>query len=510
MSSNLFDKDRAFVKNMLTGKFVVTTYDRLGHVKNVRTARNVVTTAGLNRLVDMLVDGYDVLSPAADGDRTDASWQKSLLHRKEDFDGGVPGRRFGLDVADWPGRSKSTWEASTSSYSRGYFTGRDNMFNNDQYSATDYTPNYVTGGYWAGDTTDSMQYGHVMDMGLTGVSNELFSAANTSAYFNLANKNAKYGSMVLKNSSESTTYTLDTHYLWDTGDGQTYSSIKLIPGAGDALVGQTLKATYAWYDVPQVPIVGFCIDAGGSGDHDYRTFFNAFSWSMDQGKSRSWPFFPFRSGTPRGSTWKGAWNSWYWADAIHFAWGAHSHFITSLPWAVRNPVQMGWFGNRETQQKRVYDFELLTYRCPKPGIHAISLGDGSGVPSASDTALFNERIKNAVEMKGRSGDSLLKLRAWLDFDEGNGITFREMGLHFPSSDDVYFKRDPYWNNSAANGGAGVHDAYISGTYNGIEVMSPIVASDCDTLAAHAMFDTPWTKNSDERQELSYELTVNWS
>ena len=504
------DKNTEKLKSAFDGVITVRIYDEENRLKRVHRAVNTVTTQGLNRLLDMIIDGFNQTYPKSFGDWNDDTWQKSAFHNKHDNyfkPDGIPGEIFGVDVVNWPGRNKSTFTRHGDYIN--YVHDPDNMFNNNPNNYANFYHNAQWNEYWTPSVGNTMQGGWIMDMGITDVSDEEFTAGDNTSYHNLNNKNLYYENIVVKDSTGATTYTEGVDYEWDCGDGDTYGSVKLI---NSNLIGEVLKVSYSWYDVPQVPIVGFAVDAGSNtSGWGYRCHFNAFNWSLDQGETRTYPFFPNNNGSPRHNGWEG----YYWDRPWPAGWHAKSgqffpltYFFNSLPFAVKNPVQMGWFGQNQDQDKWIYNFELLTMNMPKLGVHAIGLGSGSGTPGAGDTVLFNEEIKKVTTSKDRNGTSQMVIKTEIDYSEGNGITFTEAGLFYTSDDYAYFKEDKFWNETEANGGAGTHSEHIKGS-NGILRLSNLEAGDFDKLASHAMFDVPWSKNSSERMDITYELNITW-
>ena len=237
---------REQVEAFLTGTLTANVYDESGKLVGRHVANNVVTTNGINRLIDVIIDGCNQTNPLGTGDYTSNNWQLSTLSNNTDFNS-QNGEIFGVNVLNWTGKSKSTFLASSNlSYITGYVDNTDVMFGNNPYLYanwhdgewnTYWCPNGQTGGW-------------IADLGLTTVTNETFTAPDIANYYALQNKNLKVSTLTLKNSALTTTYTSGTDYLWTTGDGDNYGTIKLLNAS---LIGATLKATYQWFDVPQVP-----------------------------------------------------------------------------------------------------------------------------------------------------------------------------------------------------------------------------------------------------------------
>lgn len=507
MNIHKHNSDR--LKKAFTGRIVARVYDEDGSLKRVHTADNIATTEGINMLTDMILDGYNQTYPKAYGDFNDPTWQKSALHNRNEFTvDGMPGEIFGVDVIDWPARHKSTFTRH-GDYNH-YVSNPDRMFNNYPYDYANFWHNAQWNQYWSPSADNSMQGGWIVDLGVTDVADEEFTAPDNTGYHNLQNKNLYYENIIVKSGDGSTVYEEGVDYEWDCGDGDTYGSIKLV---NQNLIGQTLLVSYTWYDVPQVPIVGFALDAGSNttSGWDSRTNFNAFNWSLNQGESRTYPFFPNNNGSPRHIGWQGYKWDWPWPAAWHAQDNTQlplTYFFNSLPYAVKNPVQMGWFGQNYDHDKHIYNFELLTFNMPKLGIHAIGLGSGSGTPSSGDADLFHPEVKKITTSKGNNGIDTMTIKTIIDYNEANGILFTEAALFYPEDEYAYFKEDTFWSRSSAEGGAGTHSDYIKGS-NKILKMTSLDPEDCSKMVSHAMYDEPWSKNESERIELTYELQITW-
>ena len=509
---NNYEKNKNVLKGCLQGRLAVEIYDEDNKLKRKIYASNLVTTNGMNRLTDMLIDGYNQNYPQANIDPFNNALPSATLKDPLDFNGGLDGEIFGLNFIQWSGRSKSVFN-SLGFVNNSYFTNREYMFNNNPTAYSRWYNNYQENTYWT-PSGSSGNYGCIADLGLTNNNYddgiyENFSASTINTYYPVANKNLHYGSMVVKNSTKTTTYTSGVEYTWDTGDGDTYGTIKINP-TYTALVGVPLKLQYTWHDVPQVPVCGFAIRCGANANWGYRTFFHSFRWSLNQGQTLTGSFFPFVNGNPTNPGMEGnyQWDScWYpyWCSIGE----ARTYFFNSLPWAVKNPTQIGFFGNWQDVEKWIYDFQLLGMKLPKLGCHAIGLGSGTGTLSVGDTDLFNRTTKVMTNRKTRQDSNTTKMVGYLDYGDSNGVSFTEAGLFYPTSDTAYFDVDTYYSGSAVDGKYGSHFTNIKGS-NKILKLQSLNGDDCNGLMTHAMFDVPWSKTSAERAELVYELSVNRS
>jgi hypothetical protein len=491
------EKVASFMKGMVRAE----VFDEAGNLVSTHFSKNTITTAGFARMIDMLIDGYDSGYPYASSNNPVDDI--SMIHDYNSFAGAnYDGEIFGVNVAEWPARQKSSFKMSGTYVSDAYIKNAQGAFSNNLDSFTELCS--FDDGTCSINPGNDWQQGWICDLGIDTVSYTKVVADNN--YFNLNNKNIKYGSIEVKNSS-GTTLTPATDYLFTIGDMDNYGTLKII---SSDMVGQTISISYKWYDVPTVPIVGVMLDWAYNGN-GYRNSLSFISYSLNQGKSRTMPVLPNYSGTMRhpGNIWNG-YNGTWGADKLHVVPQSQrrEYCYTHLPWAVKNPTQLAFFGNSYAGAKYLNNIQLLTYKMPKPGIHAMALGTGTGTTSATDTSLFSKTLAIPVYFKGYSDTTKFVMEGYVDFNQGNDQTITEVGLCYPSKDDIYFKSDNFYNNSISDGGCGVHNNHISGNAK-IYKLGNIETEDCDILATHALFDTPITKNSSRRVRISYEFNMTW-
>jgi hypothetical protein len=495
------DRDRHNALVALAGTFQVDILDEEGNVKRSYKSENVITNSGISQFVDMLLDIHSTTLPRTYEGGAGPTERISVLSDVNDF-GGVSGEIFGLKFIDWPGRNKSQFgihRYQNASYlQNGSFISdgdpkNPTVFNSGFNSNTYWTP----GGNFATD-------GWCLDLGWTNVSKEIFNAPDNTQLHPLQNKNAYYdvSDPLVTNEAEDTTYTQGVDYIFDVGDGVNFAKIQLI-NAG--LIGQNLKVSYSYYDVPQEPVVGFGMRVGGSSTWGAQTFQSAFCFSFNQGQSIAEPFFPWVTGEPNKPAYQSHQWDWPWYPSWQIVGDPHYYFQTMLPWAMINPTQMVMFGNTSNHDKYYFDFQLIGMNLPKLGPHCIALGTGGGSPTATDTALFSESIRMHTTNKASDGTTSIKMSALLDYDEGNGVTFTEAGLFFPSNaNEALFKDEDYF----VGGYYGMSENAFSGNGRLVKLEAPN-AQDCDTMSAHTMFPQSWSKNSSERAQITYTLNMNW-
>jgi hypothetical protein len=106
----------------------------------------------------------------------------------------------------------------------------------------------------------------------------------------------------------------------------------------------------------------------------------------------------------------------------------------------------------------------------------IAIGTGSDAPAAANTVLQTESARKFVRIHKTAGTYEVKYGIRLDSSEGNGVTYREIGLFA----------------NPTKGG-------FIGLANGPSV--------CTTMIGRGVFDTPWSKTSSQVKDVDYSLTV---
>jgi hypothetical protein len=470
----------------IDGRFTVSVYHEDGSLAFEREAKNVVTDAGRQRLVEMLVESL-------------SSTQTPGITEDVDFSG-LPGEVAGIKFLDWDGKSSTEiYEHGEGATLPAKLTNGSNMFDNvpatnsalltGNYQNTLYSPESTSG-----------EPGWIMDLGWNTVTNEEVYVTPSGVDLDLANMNAFWDDteVVVKSNDEVTTYVLDTDYTFDPGDGETYAKLNVINGALD---GDTLKVSYNYYDVPQEPVVGVAIKASAVGALERYDSVIGFNFSCSQGENRSKIFLPYVSGEPTVPVCSdhNAGDSNL-TNLVFSDEGVHYYFFTMLPWALINPTQLAMFVNFYTFGANINDISLLGMERKKLGVHSISLGTGAGSPAATDTALFTSQLEVMASTKSNNGTSEVTMSAFLDGDTGNGLTFTEMGAWFPA-DYSMFQEDSTFKNHTQDPDKFTGNAKIM-------KLAPPTIADCDTMASHAMFGESWSKTTGQTAEIKYIINVS--
>ena len=106
----------------------------------------------------------------------------------------------------------------------------------------------------------------------------------------------------------------------------------------------------------------------------------------------------------------------------------------------------------------------------------IGLGTGTNTPAITDTTLQTESIRKFVRSHKTVADNQVKYSMRLNYDEGNGVTYNEVGLFV---------------NPTAGG------------YIGLDHQ----ASYCTNMFARGLFSSPWSKTTADLIDIDYTLTL---
>lgn len=469
----------------LGGHFTVNFFDeKTGqHIRRIETP-NVITDKGLEYLGSMLTDIYS------------ADRYPSVLRNHQDFSN-ARGDVWGIVRADeaftQEQRSKSTWTVHD-------WVDRNYNENHAGRAMDEYVDTHETwnGGYNE-STTNWEDRKYYLDLGWTpheenaiNIPASGIGVAQTLPYMNLHG-----GDVKLFNAARTFEYTRDTHYTFDPGDYETYGSFTL---TDIGLADTDLSLDYYQYDVPPIEFCAMSIIPGSTSDGWYwNTGVHGVQFSYDQGVTWGDVMLPNYPGYPRlGSLYNRYGHS---SMEWHPHMQSYEHFLNFFPYLIKSPTSMKWTIWNDDQDVHINDIRFYTFRFPKIGPRGIALGNGSGSPSSSDTALFNEiGRKVSVSAYNNNTYSEFRISVVLDGDELNGTEFTEAGLLFTDDENVY-----------ANGDSvGVQMVNATGG-NYCKKIAPLEdATKLNKLGAHSMFSSPWTKSAGERVEVSYVLNLTWA
>ena len=144
--------------------------------------------------------------------------------------------------------------------------------------------------------------------------------------------------------------------------------------------------------------------------------------------------------------------------------------VKTLRWRQRNDYSDYW--------NRLWGLWFLEANDYPNTPSVIALGSDNTTPDPTDTTLKSEEIRKFVRLhKDTGNDNQVRYSTRLDFEEGNGVDFKEVGLFFNSKPGDYL------------GGDHLEDS-------------------CTSLFARGLFDTPWSKTNVDIVDIDYTLTIS--
>lgn len=499
------------MKNSLIGKIEVQFYDKSNNLTRVVKGKNTVTTAGIKRLCEILTQGF-----------------KKGICETEDL-GGTPintlsnkQNSVGLNVIEWKDKENSTFDYSQNIKG---FEQTKNLFK-DNNQGGDYA--YISKDNLVSDTlkdfyfpnedgkNDKNTSGWVCDLGLKHIYKKEFMFTKNPTYlcedFGVPYTNVKYKSLKMIDDKGYTLKEGVDYEILNWGDYKTPPEIYFLKNENNEItyLNVPLYLTYSYFNVPEVPIIGFSFDCicDAEGAVAAKNFISGWSWSLNQGKSKLPHLFPNLSGCPSGnsiSTNEVVSNGMH--QAVWFTSLGQNEkrfYIHSYPYGVINPTQLVWYAHLQNNSKCYFkNFSLLGMELPKLGPQVIKLGSGTGVPTITDKKLFEEIANSVMPIKTKRNDGIgnVKFEIKLGFDDCNSDKeITEIGLFFPDGDEAFYSNDEYWNS--------YHEKDISGN-NRIVKFGDVNKKECNTMFSHGLFETPWKKKNDEKVTIVYTVEINW-
>ena len=490
-------------QNSLIGKIEVQFFDKDNNLKKIVKGKNTVTHKGIKRICEILTQGL-----------------KNGVSVTESIDG-IPlntltngQNSIGLNIIEWKDKEYTTFDynenilglnQSSVMFGKNYDGNYSYMTKNSE------VPDDLKDFYFPkGEKTS----GWICDLGLKHKVNELYLFSSNPCYINTVN--VKYDSLIIKTVNGKKLVENEDYKVLSYGDYENFPKIQL----NQEYLNVELYFSYSYFNVPNIPIVGFCFDSvcDNTGINSARNFISGWSWSLNQGKSRLPHFFPNLSGCPSGNA-----NTFMDSQSIYnnthqaiwfnpFGEKEKRFYFHTYPYGVINPTQLAWYSHLYNNSKCYFkNFSLLGVSLPKLGPQVIKLGSGTGNVSADDTDLFIPLNSNEILIKNKrnNGVDSVTFEIKLDFNDCNSYEeITEIGLFFPENEDVFYSDSDYWNNSVENGGSGKNNEHISGK-NRIVKFDGINKDKCNTMFSHGLFETPWTKNKDERVTIIYTVKINW-
>lgn len=494
-------------KNSLIGKIEIQIYDKNDNLKKIVKGKNTVTHKGIKRICEILTQG--ARSGVSDTESITGIPLNTLKNGQNSI---------GLNVIEWKEKEYTTFEFSENidglqQSSSMFFEN----YNNSNYSVMSKSKNIS-------DNFDNFYFpnkdkkndrntaGWVCDLGLKHAYNHLHLFSSNPSF--VERTNVKYNTLTIKTKDGKELIEDRDYSVLDWGDYENYPKLKI----SEEFFNTELYLNYSYFNVPQVPIVGFCFDSICDNNNSTvaQNFIGGWSWSLDQGKSKLPPFFPNVSGNPSGNandnmnstnnyTHQSVWFNPFGETEKRF-------FIHTYPYAVINPTQLAWFSHLYNNGKCYFkNFSLLGINLPKLGPQAIMLGTGTEQPTPNDLNLTNpvQESKTLIKYKRNNGTDTITFEIKLDFQDCNSENeFTEIGLFFPENEDVFYSDSDYWNNSIEKNGSGKNYENISGK-NRIVKFNGINKDKCNALFSHGLFEEPWKKHKDERVTIIYTVKINW-
>ena len=496
------------MNNSLIGKIEVQFYDKDNNLKRVVNGKNTVTTQGVKRLCEVLTQGFK------NGNIVTENLSGIKLNTFPNGQNSV-----GLNIVEWQDKEFSTFEYSENIQG---LNQANNLFadgeNGDYaYFEKDNSLNDKMSDFYfpakENELNNKDNSGWVADLGLKHIFRKEFCFTTKEVVlcddFGVPYTNVKYNSLKITDKDGNVLEEEKDYDVLDWGDYDTPPKILFLD---EKLLNSPLFLSYSYFNVPNVPIVGFCFDCVCTGDEveASKNFISGWSWSLNQGKSKLPHLFPNLSGGISGNS-ISIINNEVSSNGMHQAvWFTPNNtnekrfYIHSYPYGVVNPTQLVWYGHLQNNSKCYFkNFSLLGMELPKLGPQVIELGSGDKTPTPNDTSLTSpiSNTKMIIHHKRNDGTDSIKFEVKLGFDDCNSDEYiKEIGLFFPQNDDVFYSDDNYWNKH--------HNQDISGK-NKIVKFDGINRNKCNTMFSHGLFETPWKKKKDEKVTIIYTVQINW-
>ena len=135
----------------------------------------------------------------------------------------------------------------------------------------------------------------------------------------------------------------------------------------DKYLNVSLFLTYSYFNVPNIPIIGFSFDCvnEANAQEAAKNLIAGWSWSLNQGKSKLPHLFPNLSGCPSGNSLT-SWGNFSYNSSHQAIWynpfgqEEKRFYIHSYPYAVINPTQLVWYAHLYNDKKCYFkNFSLL-------------------------------------------------------------------------------------------------------------------------------------------------------
>lgn len=478
----------------LIGKHTVKIFDRKNQLVKKLESYNVITNKGRERILDIWAFNINQLPNS-----------KTTMYGLEMVDTSpavITGGTRKCTMFDIGTLSDPESDTSSGTRNCDYYNA---MLKYTSAAATDaiFNPGNTVSALWSGGAGDNIYHMtryHTVD--LARVQTEETFVVNTTSTdqtITLIGKNIKfdasssnrYYALKVWNNSKTSYYTYSTDYTFDRANGTV-----LIKKTGNIPNGATIKIEYYWHDVSLFGdgIVGMSLVGWPDPWHGSLHWFSVMgngrmsSTGGENWLKRSWPwdgrpYYPCLDWRTESADYT---MGCLFMDDIAIQPG-HEHMWVTYPYICTNPTNFTFVvdvgGGYSRYNIQNMNFYKPAYQPQTPRV--IALGTGDSAPTAGDTALGTEALRLDVYATERPSNGLGRWKAYIDYDQGYGITFKEVGLFFGNN----------WKSSNLTPG-------------GWEYMKPIVKSECTNLFSRSLYDNPgWSKTADQRVELTYEVQL---
>ena len=471
----------------LIGKYRVEIKDRKGDVIDIRESYNVITAKGRERILDIWsMNYYDTtnshkhmygieevdLRPTV---LNDGSTRKTTF-----FDVGTL-----YDPRDGGSRNMNAYDSYINDSGEEV---ADSIFDKDSQQVA-----LFSGG--PGDNTNKMEYWHCIDLNRVDTEDEQHTINFTGGedVYNLYGSNLKYdynsdkqNALKVWNSTRTSLFNINTDYTFDRESGMV-----TFLESGNIGNGSVVSIDYKWHDTSPfdggcIGMYMYCWPRANEGTLYYRSWMSDGQFSHTGGESWESSSWPWKGMPERSSYWSYRTDGSDYISTLQFLpsfSGEYERYFMTYPYVMNKPTNLAFLAGFSYSPLYVRDWKFFKPRQQPQTPQVIALGTDATSPSISDTALGNEAIRLNVVGKSRPSNGLGKWKAYLDYHEGNNITYNEIGLFYGDK----------WLNS--------EDA-------GFTYFRPIDKNNCNELFSRTVYDTPWSKTSEQTVEITYELLLS--
>jgi hypothetical protein len=267
--------------NSLEGKIEVKIYDKNNNLKRVVQGKNSVTNAGIKRLCEILTQG--IRNGLTETERLTNVPLNTLPNGQNSI---------GVNVVEWKDKEKSTFD-----FSENIMGLNESAVMFQENNSGDYS--IVTKGDLATSTNfyypnkdgknDKNTSGWVCDLGLKHIYKKEFMFSQNPVYlcddYGVGYTNVKYNSLKIIDKKG---YTLESGVDYEVLSWGDYNSSPELYFLKDKYLNVSLFLTYSYFNVPNIPIIGFSFDCvnEANAQEAAKNLIAGWSWSLNQGKSK--------------------------------------------------------------------------------------------------------------------------------------------------------------------------------------------------------------------------------